>query len=206
MIAQVAPFYIFRSLSAPHNPNHVHKSELRNKSILTDPYTTISTSVLATAIFATLLEASYATYLPIYLIEHFEGLRDLSGAHLGAAGLPTLLLNLIPAGIACTTFLFTPPTGLPPTLEEHEYVFDSETAGFFEHFHYNTWGWYSVRQRELMKRTAVAMVLVAGETVMRTWGEIKGVELFGAIGYAGIWSLGVAIVGAVFEWVGGPSG
>lgn len=47
--------------------------------------------------------------------------------------------------------------------------------------------------------------LVISETVVETWGEVKGVELLGALGYAAVWGSGVAVTGAVLDWVGGPS-
>src|SRR2546423_14904180 len=80
----------------PHHPSSAAKGTLRNRPILTDPWTAISTSLLAAAIFAVLLELAFATYLPTWLITHFDFVRDLSAAHLGAAGLPALLLSLVP--------------------------------------------------------------------------------------------------------------
>lgn len=85
------------------------------------------------------------------------------------------------------------------------YAFDPATAGFFEHINWNFWGWYSPRQKELISRTVVLAGLVISETVVETWGEVKGVELLGALGYAAVWGSGVAVTGAVLDWVGGPS-
>jgi hypothetical protein len=197
------PFLLLRPISPPHYPSTAAKGTLRNRPILTDPWTTISTSLLATAIFAVLLELAYATYLPTWLITHFGYVRDLSAAHLGAAGLPALLLSLVPAGYAAYEFLFVPSTGVPQSPVN---TFDPQTAGFWEHIYYNAWGWYSNRQKNLIWRTQLLTVLVMSETIIQTWGTIKGVDLAGATGYASMWGAGVCIVGAVFEWVGGPSG
>ena len=47
---------------------------------------------------------------------------------------------------------------------------------------------------------------MVGETIIQTWGTIKGVELSGAVWFALMWGVGVAVVGTVFDWVGEPSG
>ena len=197
------PFLLLRRISPPHHPSTAAKGTLRNRPILTDPWTTISTSLLATAIFAVLLELAFATYLPTWLITHFDHVRDLSAAHLGAAGLPTLLLSLLPAGYAAHEFLFVSSTGVR---QSPDYVFEPKTAGFREHVFHNAWGWYSNRQKDLIGRTLLLAALVEGETIIQTWGTIKGVELVGAAGYATFWGAAVCVVGAVFDWVGGPSG
>jgi hypothetical protein len=110
---------------------------------------------------------------------------------------------LLPAGYAAHEFLFVSSTAVQ---QSPVYVFNSETAGFWEHISHNAWGWYSSRQKELIGRTLLLAALVAGETIIQTWGTIKGVELVGAAGYSIMWALGVCVVGAVFDWVGGPSG
>ena len=201
--SNTVPFLLLRPISPPHHPSTAAKGTLRNRPILTDPWTTISTSLLATAIFAVLLELAFATYLPTWLITHFDYVRDLSAAHLGAAGLPTLLLSLLPAGYAAHEFLFVSSTGVR---QSPEYVFEPETAGFWEHVFHNAWGWYSNRQKDLIGRTLLLAALVQGETIIQTWGTIKGAELVGAAGYATLWGAAVCVVGAVFDWVGGPSG
>ncbi|KIW35086.1 uncharacterized protein PV07_01806 [Cladophialophora immunda] len=211
MIGNSLPYYLLRPLAPSHYPNSAPKSSLRNRPILTDPYTTIATSLLATAIFAVLLEASFATFLPAWLVVYFTGLRTLEPAHLGPAGLPTLLLALIPAGWACMEFLFAPSTaaaGVSPstgTVANPTPVFDPSTATFWEHAYHNAWGWYSPRQKKLIGRTALLTGLLFAETVLTLWGTVAGVEATGALGYAGVWGLGCVVTGAVLDWVGGPS-
>lgn len=204
IISITAPFVLMRQVSPTHAPYSAPKGSVRNRSILTDPWTSIATSLLATAIFAVLLELSFATFLPVHLITHFIGVRDLTVTHLGAAGLPSLLVALVPAGYAAREFLFVSSTGVPPAPEE--YTFDSASSDLVQHVYHNAWGWYSSRQKELIKRTALLVVMVVGETMIQTWGTIKGVEFSGATWYAAIWGVGITVVGAVFDWVGEPSG
>ncbi|OAG34312.1 hypothetical protein AYO21_11522 [Fonsecaea monophora] len=204
MIGNALPYYLLRPLAPSHHPNSAPKSSLRNRPILTDPYTTIATSLLATAIFAVLLEASFATFLPTWLVVYFTGLRTLEPAHLGPAGLPTLLLALIPAGWACMEFLFAPSTAADTVVNAGP-AFDPSTATFWEHAYHNAWGWYSARQKELIGRTGLLTGLIFAEIVLTLWGTLAGVEVTGALGYAGIWGLGCVVIGGVLDWVGGPS-
>jgi hypothetical protein len=204
IVSITAPFMLLRQISPAHAPHSAPKGTVRNRSIITDPWTTIATSLLATAIYAVLLELSFATFLPVHLITHFTGVRDLTVTHLGAAGLPSLLVALIPAGYAAREFLFVSSTGTPPSPEE--YTFDPATSDLRQHVYHNAWGWYSSRQKELIRRATLLATMVVGETIIQTWGTVKGVEFWGATLYAAIWGVGVAVVGAVFDWVGGPSG
>ncbi|KIV89342.1 hypothetical protein PV10_08917 [Exophiala mesophila] len=204
LVSLTLPYYLLRPLSPAHSPASSPKSLLRNRSILTDPYTTIATSLLSAAIFAVLLEAALATALPTWLVTHFRGLKTLEAAHLGPAGLPTLLLALLPAGLASQEFIFAPSTASPAPLVT-AIEFDPATATLASHVKYNAWGWYSVRQKTLISRTILLTVLVVIETLVHAWGTIEGVELEGALGYAGIWGFGTTLVGLVLNWVGGPS-
>lgn len=209
ILANSLPYFFLRPISPSHTPNSAPKSSLRNRPILTDPYTTIATSLLATAIFAVLLEASFATFLPEWLVVHFEGLRTVESAHRGASGLPVLLGALTPAGVAVLEFLFAPSTAAPDAtasaVTSSPAPFNPSTATLWQHVHYNAWGWYSSRQKELIRRTALLAGLMFAETLLASWATVAGVELLGAVGYAGIWALGALVTGGVLDWVGGPS-
>ena len=202
ILATSAPYYFLRPISPSHSPGSAPRSSLRNRPILTDPYTTIATSLLAAAIFAVLLEASFATFLPRELVLHFVGLRSIEAAHLGPSGLPTLLLALLPAGIAVQEYIFAPSTATPMAPVA---PFDPVTASLVAHVYQNTWGWYSARQKELIGRTAILTYLIVAHTIVQVWGTIEGVEWQGALEYAAIWGLGSVVVGIVLDWVGGPS-
>jgi hypothetical protein len=204
ILANSLPYLLLRPLSPSHNPSAAPKAILRNRPILIDPYTTVATSLLGAAIFAVLLEASFATFLPSWLIIHFTGLRTLEKAHLGAGGLPILLLALLPAGVASMEYLFAPSTAVGSTTPS-VLPFDPSTATFAEHVYHNGWGWYSARQKALISRAGLLAYLIVAETVVLLWGTLAGVEFTGAIGYAGIWGAGVVLVAAALDWVGGPS-
>lgn len=200
------PFILLRPVAVTHYPSHAPRGSLHNRSILTDPYTTISITLLASSIYAVLLELGFRTFVPAFLVTHFDGIRDLSVAHLGPAGLPSLLISLLPAGLASREFLFVPSTASPPPQGSSAPTFDPATATFRDHLYENVWGWYNSRERALMVRTAMLVVMVTANTVIRVWSTIQGTDIVGATGWAGIWALGVVGVSAGFAWVEQPSG
>ena len=100
-------------------------------------------------------------------------------------------------------FLFTPSTAAINTPAPVK--FSGATAGFREHVYWNTWGWYSARQKELIARSVVMAGLMFVETVVFCSASLTGVEVEGALGYAGVWVVGVGVLAGVLDWVGGPS-
>lgn len=47
--------------------------------------------------------------------------------------------------------------------------------------------------------------LLVLETTITIWGTIEGVEVIGALVYAGVWLGGVIVSGVFLDWCGGPS-
>lgn len=221
ILSSALPFYLLRPLSAPHSSissPQTRSNRLRNRTIIFDPVTTLATSITTTIFLATTLATSCITFLPTFLIIHFHGLRDLTFAHATASSLPKLLFWLFPAGVASTQFLFRPAEGATPAhtstvasgansiaLTRTPSHFDPETASFTQHVYHNTWGWYSSRQKELIGRTITLGAVLLLETTVQTWGTIEGVEVVGALVYAGVWLGGIIVSGVFLDWVGGPS-
>lgn len=216
ILAPALPFYLFRPLSAPHLSGSKSQNKLRNRIIINDPITTLATSATATIVYATTLQFAFSTFLPVFLIVHFDGLRDLSFAHDIATTLPTLFMWLAPAGIASTQFLFRPAEGAassstsfsatgPNSIVLTRSHFDPSTATFAQHIYHNVWGWYTSRQKELIGRTIILGIFLLAETVVHIYSTINGVDLIGATGYAALWLAGAIMLGTVLEWVGGPS-
>ena len=201
------PIYLLRPTSPVHSfePNKQRLIPRLTRSIISDPATTVSTAILASTIVAVVLEFSFATALPSFLISHFAGLRTLEPAHRGAAGLPSLLTLLLPFGFAMREFLFVSSAASTPTAEEKTYKFDPARANLAETFWHNVWGWYTAKEKTLIRRTGLAVALVGAETAVSVWGTVKGAEITGAVGWAGLWTLAISIVGLVFGWVESPA-
>lgn len=214
ILSQALPFYLLRPLSAPHSNEMRKRAQLRNRIIIFDPVTTLATSATATIVYTAVLTFAFSTFFPVFMIVHFDGLRDFTFAHNVASKFLTLIIWLAPAGIASTQFLFRPAEGAAsssPTATGANSValthnhFDPETASFLQHIYYNVWGWYTSRQKELIGRTIILGVFLLTETIVHTWGTFKGVDVIGAAGYASLWLSAAIVLGVVLEWVGGPS-
>ncbi|KAL9111915.1 MAG: hypothetical protein Q9227_003765 [Pyrenula ochraceoflavens] len=208
VISFSVPFALLRPTALIHYPSSAPRNSVYNRAILADPQTWIYTSILATAMFALVLEGSFATYLSGWLTTRFNGLPILraeyapgSYSFMGVANWPALLVGLLPVGLATREFLFVPSISTPPS-EVYSPRFDTSTAGFREHFYQNIWGWWTTREQALIVRVGVATVLILANTTLEVWANIQGASPYGAFGYAIPWALGVMVVGIAFGVVG----
>ncbi|KAI4177094.1 MAG: hypothetical protein LQ343_000576 [Gyalolechia ehrenbergii] len=199
VLSTYLPFTLLRD-SSPIHQSDPPKSLVANRSILNDLSVQICTSVLAAAVYGLVVYGSFRGWLPTFLIVHFEGLRDLSGAY--TADLHFVTAGFIVSGYAAQSFLFMPALGAKPDAHDLKMAeFDPETATLGQTVWYNVWG-YSKRSRILIKRTATLAVASAMQTGLRTYFTIQGVELAGAAGWAAMWAAAAVLVGGVFWWVG----
>lgn len=203
VLSTYLPFQLLRDSSPVHQPE-VSKDMVANRSILNDYHIKLSTSILAAAVYGLVVFASFRGWLPEFLIVHFEGLRDLSGAH--EAALPFLTLGFTLSGYAAQSFLFVPALGAKPDVHDMQMAeFNPETATLSETVWYNVWG-YSKRSRTLIKRTATLAFASAMQTGLRTYITVEGVEFAGAAGWAAMWASAALLVGGVLWWVGDVDG
>jgi hypothetical protein len=204
----ILSFYLPLRLLRPLSPTHTSsppRGSISNKPVLTDLPTTLSTSFLATCIYALALYTSYTSFLPTFLIAHFTNIRSIAAAHLGAPGLPTLLLSLIPAGFCAREFLFVSSTSSSRT-STPERVFDPATATLPETIYYNLWGWYTPREKVLFARMAALVLMTTSNTLVQLLGTIEGIEMEGAAGWAGIWVTATMVVTFSYWRVGDVDG
>lgn len=198
----VVPFTLLRQPSSVHNLSHAPSGTVANRTILQDYLTTIYTTLTATSIFSVMLYASYATWLPVQLVTHFETIPDISAAHAGPAGLPVLFLTLIPVGYAVRDFLFvssaghsTNPAGKETSLDERrgEILFTS--------IYRKTWGQLPAKDRILASRTLLLASAILLNTIVQVAGTIQGVSVIGAFEWGSVWAVSTLAVGGVFAWV-----
>ena len=203
ILSAYIPFSLLRNVSATHL-SEAPKSAVSNRSIINDLSTRIYTSLLAAGIYSVVVVGSFSTWLPVYLVVHFDGIKDVSAAH--SAALPFLILSFLPIGYAAREFLFTAATGAKPDAHDRKTAaFNSETATLFETIKYNLWG-HSKRTRTLIKRTATLVFVSALHTWLQTYVAIEGAEGYGAAGWSGVWALAAAVTGAAYWWVGDVEG
>ncbi|KAL8682330.1 MAG: hypothetical protein Q9186_001606 [Xanthomendoza sp. 1 TL-2023] len=197
------PFTLLRD-SSPVHRSEAKKHEVANKSILDDFNIRLYTSFLAAVMYGIVIYGSFRSWLPGFLIVHFDGLKDLSGAY--EAALPGVTIGFLISGYAAQSFLFVPALGAKPDAHDIQMAeFDPETATLGQTIWYNVWG-YSKRSRTLIKRTVTLILVSAMQTGLRTVITVEGVDVVGAAGWAAMWAMAATLVGSGFWWVGDVEG
>lgn len=200
------PFALLRSL------NHARKGgkvKTANQAVAQDRGVQYLTAAFGAAIYAFVVYGSFTTWLPTYMIIHFDGLRSLEKAH--GTGILLLLALFGPLGYAATQFIFVPAIGsagnpgiTDPALKPELKKFDPATASFGETLAKNlgfTTG-FTHRGEILLKRTIILAASSFISTFTRSYVIIEGTELFGALGWAAVWGSAAALVGVAYAWVG----
>lgn len=206
LLSTTLPFHLLRRTNPVHNPRTAPQGSISNRAILTDKPTTIYTILAAASIYTVLLYISFATWLPVHLVSYFDGIRDLRYAHSGAAGLPLLLFNLLPAGYAARDFLFVSSTGTSQPLNSQHPKKVARGGYLITSVYRRTWGQLSVKTRTLTSRTLVLASMVMLNTIVQVAGTIEGAEVGGAAGWGAIWSLATLFIGLTFHWIEGVEG
>ena len=182
-----------------------------NQLVAHDPWVFTLMALFGSAVYAVTVYSSLYTWLPVYLVTHFDEVRSLQAAH--DASVPLLLAILVPVGLATTQFLFTPTVGArgnpgltdPRIHPEQAEFFDAETATLGETVAYNL-GFgvhgFSARAEVLAKRTAVLIACSVTNTVVRTVMTIAGTEPVGAMGWASVWGVAGALTAVAYAWAG----
>lgn len=193
------PFYTFKVSSSIHSIK-TPKGVAANRSVINDFGVQAATSLFAAGIYAVVVLLSYTTWLPIHLVLHFEGIRDISLAH--NSNFPYLIASFLPIGFAAKVFLFTPAEAAKPDDYDKKIAkFNPENATLRETLIYNLFG-YSHRTRTLMRRTATLAVIGGLHTWLRTYITVEGSEILGAAGWSSVWSTAAVVTGLMFVWVG----
>lgn len=198
VISAALPFYLLRSLAPSHNIQ-TPKGAAANRSVINDYGVQVLISVLAAGIYSVVVFGSFATWLPVYLITHFDDIRDITALY--DAKFPYMIATFIPAGLAAKVFLFTPSAATKPDEHDKEMArFNPETAGLLETILYNLWG-YSKRTRLLVQRSALLFAVSSSHTILHTCVAVEGAEVSGAVGWASMWALAAMLTGSVYWWV-----
>jgi hypothetical protein len=203
MAATYIPFRLFRPV-LPVHATEAPKGAVSNRSIINDVEVGLYNSLLAAGIYGLVVYSSFGTWLPVYLVTHFDGLRDISAAH--EANLAILMFSFIPVGVAARSFLFTPATGAARNLHDiRAKAFNPETATLWETVQYNLWG-YSKRTRIMIKRTATLATVCFLNTWLQLAVTIEGTDSLGSAGWASAWATAALLTGSIFWWVGHVDG
>lgn len=202
ILAIALPARLLRKRSPTHSTSAT-ATAVPNRNLINDTVIIALTSVLGASVYSSAIFTSLKTFLPSFLVTHFDGLRTLEAGY--EATLPVLTIALIPVGWAVREFLLDPSLGYEARLTAADVElskFNPETATLAQTIRYNFWG-YEKRTRVLLGRaiTMVAMIMVS--TTVQTYGRLEGSEFTGAVGYAALWAAPGLLATAAFEWVGG---
>lgn len=202
LLAAWLPFYSLKVSSSIHSVK-TPRGVAVNRSVINDYGVQAATSLLAAGIYGVVVLTSYSSWLPTYLVFHFDGIRDVSALH--NRNFPWLVGSFLPLGFAAKIFLFTPATASKPDNHDKEIAkFNPETATLGETVWYNIWG-FSKRTRALIKRTATLVAVAGLHTALQTY-TIEGAEGLGAIGWSSVWALAATLTGLAFWWVADVQG
>jgi len=199
IVSSCLPFYLLRSRNAVHN-SKAPAGSVASPSVINDFQVNFFTTTFAATIYSLIIYISLRSWLTVYIVTHFDGVRSLEKAH--AIQLPALIATALPVGWAANTFLFSPSTGARPSLKEiRAKTFNPATASLGEHFKQNLWGW-NVGTRVLIKRNVVLASMVGLATWLRVWKTIEGSEAWGSAGWAMLWASSSFVSGVLLRWVG----
>jgi len=203
VLSSFLPFYLLKVSSSIHSlktPSGV----AANTSVINDSYVQITTSLLAACIYGVVVLGSYSSWLPTYIVTHFDGVRDISKLH--NSNFPLLAASFIPLGFAAKVFLFTPATAAKPDKYDKQIAkFNAEDATLAQTVVYNVWG-YSKRTRALIQRTATLVAVSTLHTSLQTYVTVEGSEGYGGVGWSSVWALAATLTGVAYWWVGDVEG
>ncbi|CZT18622.1 uncharacterized protein RCC_04466 [Ramularia collo-cygni] len=205
--ALAIPFAFLRSLNYARRGGQVKNA---NQAVAQDRGVQYLIAAFGASIYAIVVYGSFTTWLPTYMIVHFDGLRSLERAH--NTGILLLLALFGPLGYAATQFIFVPAIGSPgnpgitdPALKPGKVAFDPQTATIGQTVAWNLGlgeSGLTHRGEILLKRTATLAASSFISNFVRSYVIIEGTELLGALGWASVWGSAAALVGLAYAWVG----
>lgn len=168
-------------------------------------------SLNASVILGAWLLLNQYTWLPTFLVLHFDKLRTIESAHNG--NLIYNALFLAPAGFLTASFFFAPlASPLLAALERHAQLHATQTPALdpaettlLEQLADNLAfaRKYAPRAQELLKRAALLVVMTFASTAAKAAWEIEGNDATGAVVWALSWATGVLLTGLGLGWIGG---
>lgn len=199
VVSVLLPFNLLRPLTAAHSATAPVRS-IANRSIISDAGVQIYTSFFGAGVYTVILALTFNTFLPAYLVTHFDALTSVAITH-DSAMIPKLFFAFLPLGFAAKVFLFTPSTSAKSdSADKRRKSFVPAAATLSETLEHNVWG-YSKRVRVLMGRTGFLVTYATINTFLQCYLTIEGAEFWGAAAWAAVWAAASAGVGAAYWWV-----
>jgi len=199
IVSFAVPTYLLRPRSVVHKSN----APLRNRFLLNSFQVQLSSTLLAAGVYVVVLWSGLKTgFLNLFLVQFFD-IPTLENAHLETP--VSLALKTVVTGVAAKAFLLNPSfaaqplTGAETPVEE----FDPSTATLPQTFEHNFFN-FSKRTRTLIQQTIILNSFLFIGNVQRCM-TLKGTDLIGALGYAGVWVVANTVISLWFGWIGDTS-
>ncbi|ORY01170.1 hypothetical protein BCR34DRAFT_575038 [Clohesyomyces aquaticus] len=195
LISVALPTFLLRRRSAVHDS----KAPLPNRFLLNSFQVQTSTALMTVGTYVAVIWAALqAQQLNEFLVSHFE-IPTLELAHKETPF--TLIAKLLPVGLAAKGFLLNPSIGAQPASGTATPIapFDPAVASLPETIEHNFWS-FSKRTKTLIGQTAVLSAFILANTVQRVM-TVRGTDVSGAAGYAGIWVVATVVTAGWSAWV-----
>jgi len=159
----------------------------------------ITTGLLASSIYASVMYTSLKTFLTRMVVEYFPRIGLTGGAGLVESvervyhPTPLSWGMAVPIGFAVAELVLEKALKEPEKIDEVV-----EAKGMLRRI----WGWFSPRGKVVVKRTTWVAGAMGMDTVVRLAGLMKGGSLEGATAVGGTWVAATALIGMVFGWIG----
>ena len=206
LLSIAIPFALFTRGSA--SATHARLTRAAARAIVRDWQVLGLVTIFGAAIYAVTLYTSAFTWLPVYMVTHFDNLRTLH--HDREENLLLQVALAAPAGLATTRFLFVPAVAASNKLLRSldaiaaPTKFEPENANLAQTIAYNL-GFgpdgFSARTQVLTKRTFVLVLSSFVNTFIRVFATIQGTEVVGALGWSGLWAGAGLLTGIAYGWV-----
>lgn len=207
IITITIPFALFRRLNSGHaNP----ESKTENQLVVQDKSIQSLVTIFGSAVYTIVVYGCFKSWIPTYMVTHFDGLRSLSKAH--DADVVMFLGLFLPLGFAASQFIFVPAIASPgnpgltdPYIAPEKVPFNPQTATFSQTLAYNlglSEAGLTRRAEIVAKRTLILSACSFINSFVRAYVVIEGTEVFGALGWASVWALAAGLTGAGFAWIG----
>ncbi|KAI5370851.1 hypothetical protein Slin15195_G017240 [Septoria linicola] len=207
VITIAIPFALFRGTVYARDTT---RPKTANQIVAQDAGIRWTIAAFGASLYTIVIYSSFYTWLPTYMVVHFDGLKSVAKAH--DSVLLLLAALFLPLGYAATQFIFVPAIGssanpglTDPKVHPEKAAFDPENATLGQTVAYNlgfSAAGFTPRAEILLKRTAVLAASSFANSLMRSYFTIEGTELVGAAGWSSVWAVASGLTGLAFSWVG----
>lgn len=202
LISITVPFILFQRQTTTTIPSKSSSNRKSNHDLIQDGQTMLFLSMAGSSIFAVFVYLSFSTWIPKFLVVHFDEIPDIRTVYAGAAGFPIWIITLLPAGYATYNLLFVGSTSWSfDGKEKHSFQGDNEGECLITPPYKRVWRKLFPTSGSLIIRTLTLATMTFLNTLVQLAGTIRGVDLVGASGWGAIWGAATLSIGAYFAWV-----